>query len=130
MCYVYTGYHALARLLLHHTYTPPAVVPYPLLLHPHLRRHAIAKDSSGKGNDISLLSSPSRMDTEIKSGGNALRTGSLGFKNNVALNKAVKGMPEKSFTVEFWARSKKLDSNKPDMQVRGALGRCLFGWLA
>jgi hypothetical protein len=79
----------------------------------------IAKDSSGKGNDLSLLSSPSRMDTEIKSGGNALRTGSLGFKNNVALNKAVKGMPEKSFTVEFWARSKKLDSNKPDMQVRG-----------
>jgi hypothetical protein len=82
------------------------------------RRHTIAKDSSGKGNDLSLLSSPSRMDTEIKSGGNALRTGSLSFKNNVALNKAVKGMPEKSFTVEFWARSKKLDSNKPDMQVQ------------
>ncbi|WIA11894.1 hypothetical protein OEZ85_011978 [Tetradesmus obliquus] len=84
------------------------------------RRHVIAKDSSGKGNDLSLLSSPSRMDTEIKSGGNALRTGSLNFKNNVALNKAVKGMPEKSFSVEFWARSKKLDSNKPDMQEKFA----------
>jgi hypothetical protein len=92
------------------------------LLRAHCRRHVIAKDSSGKGNDLSLLSSPSRMDTEIKAGGNALRTGSLGFKNNVALNKAVKGMPEKSFSVEFWARSKKLDSNKPAMQVQGPLG--------
>jgi hypothetical protein len=40
----------------------------------------------------------------------------LGFKSNLAVNKAVKGMPEKSFTVEFWARGKKLGNNE-DMEV-------------
>lgn len=81
------------------------------------RRHIIAKDSSGKGNDLSMLSSPSRMDVEISSGGNSMRTGMLTFKNNLALNKRMAGMPEKSFTIEFWARSKKLETDKPDMQV-------------
>lgn len=85
------------------------------------RRHVIAKDSSGKGNDLSMLSSPSRMDVEIRSGGNSMRTGMLTFKNNMALNKRMAGMPEKSFTIEFWARSKKLDADKPDMQVRGCI---------
>eukprot|EP00879_Flechtneria_rotunda_P000467 GHRR01000568.1.p1 GENE.GHRR01000568.1~~GHRR01000568.1.p1 ORF type:complete len:1094 (+),score=373.48 GHRR01000568.1:402-3284(+) len=84
------------------------------------RRHAIAKDSSGKGNDLSILSSPARMDVDIQSGGNSVRTGMLTFKNNVAVNKLVKGMPEKSFTIEFWARSKALDRDKPDMQEKFA----------
>lgn len=84
------------------------------------RRHAVAKDSSGKGNDLSLLSAPLRLDTEIKSGGNSMRTSLLSFKNNVALNKAFKGMPEKSYSLEFWARSKKLDADQPDMQQKFA----------
>jgi hypothetical protein len=79
----------------------------------------VAKDSSGKGNDLSLMSSPTRHDTDIRSGGNSLRTGSVSFKNNVAVNKGVKGMPEKDFTIEFWAKGAKLDSDKPEMQVCG-----------
>lgn len=78
----------------------------------------MAKDSSGKGNDLSLISAPTRHDTDIRSGGNSLRTGMLSFKNNVAVNKAVKGMPEKDFTVEFWAKGAKLDDDKPELQVR------------
>lgn len=33
-----------------------------------------------------------------------LTTGILQFRNSFALNKNVQGMPDKSFTVEFWAR--------------------------
>jgi hypothetical protein len=162
------------------------------------RRHLVAKDSSGKGNDLSLLSSPLRTgawrgvargtrpglctlrfracawcmaarapcgrcavvvllsrgasltsppppthtpthpptphkststDGEIHANGNSLRTGLLTFKNNVAVNKAVKGMPEKDFTVEFWAKSSRLDSKRPEIQV-GWLGGWLVGGLA
>ena len=52
-----------------------------------------------------------RGDVEIKSsaGGGSLHTGRLEFRNNLALNKATKGMPEKSFSVEFWARGRALD---------------------
>lgn len=84
------------------------------------RRHVVAKDSSGKGNDLSLLSSPSPMNVEISSSGSSLRTGMLTFKNNLALNKNMKSMPEKSFTIEFWARSKSLNKDKPDMQEKYA----------
>jgi hypothetical protein len=72
------------------------------------RRHVIAKDSSGKGNDLSLINPPFRTDVEIKGSGGSLHTGKLEFKNNLAVDKTVKGMPDKSFTVEFWARGKKL----------------------
>lgn len=82
------------------------------------RRHVVAKDSSGRGNDLSLISSPTRRDADIRSGGNSLRTGQLTFRNNVAVNKAARGMPEKDFTVEFWAKGAKLDGDKPEMQVR------------
>ncbi|KIY91972.1 hypothetical protein MNEG_15991 [Monoraphidium neglectum] len=73
------------------------------------RQHLIAKDSSGKGNDLQLAVPPQRMDVEIKRDANALHTGRLEFKNNLALAKTTKGMPEKSFTVEFWARGQALD---------------------
>jgi hypothetical protein len=73
------------------------------------RRHAVAKDSSGKGNDLVLSAPPFRADVAVAQpaaspGGGPLHTGKLEFKNNVAVSRAAKGMPDKSFTVEFWAR--------------------------
>lgn len=43
--------------------------------------------------------------------------GRLEFRNNLALNKGTKAMPEKSFTVEFWARGQAL-SKGGGAQVR------------
>jgi hypothetical protein len=63
-----------------------------------------------------------RADTDIRSGGNSLRTGHLTFRNNVAVNKAVRGMPEKDFTVEFWAKGAKLEEDKPELQVCVSMG--------
>jgi hypothetical protein len=124
------------------------------------RRHTVAKDSSGKGNDLSLLNPPLRHDVTINSSLSTgappppprpallraarraaprpaarphhhrrhrhthththkhtppgpRRAGKLEFKNNVALGKAVKGFPDKSFTVEFWARGPALDEAHP-----------------
>ena len=82
------------------------------------RRHMVAKDSSGKGNDLSLLNPPFRADVEIKQGENTLHTGKLEFKNNLAVDKNAKGMPDKSFTVEFWAKGRKLGDDQ-DTMVRG-----------
>jgi len=79
------------------------------------RRHMVAKDSSGKGNDLSLLNPPFRADVEIKQGANSLHTGKLEFKNNLAVDKNAKGMPEKSFTVEFWAKGRKLGEDQDTM---------------
>ena len=142
----------------------------PHILHPPPRpAPQVAKDSSGKGNDLVLAHPPQRGDVEIRQGSNSLHTGARGgggrpppagsafadlaprrganrggarrrrphppppprtppphppqpntaqtppapgrleFRNNLALNKATKGMPDKSFTVEFWARGQPLD---------------------
>jgi hypothetical protein len=83
------------------------------------RRHVIAKDSSGKGNDLSLINPPFRTDVEIKGTGGSLHTGKLEFKNNLAVDKTVKGMPQKSFTVEFWARGKTLSKQQTSQVRRG-----------
>ena len=41
----------------------------------------------------------------IAQDGKQLSTGSLNFANNYAFNPAMVNMPEKDFTVEFWART-------------------------
>ncbi len=43
--------------------------------HGQFRRHLIAKDSSGRGNDLSLLNPPRQGDAAIKKGDKELRTG-------------------------------------------------------
>ncbi|KAI8473932.1 MAG: concanavalin A-like lectin/glucanase [Monoraphidium minutum] len=83
------------------------------------KQHMIAKDSSGKGNDLDLAVPPLRADVEIKRDANSLHTGRLEFKNNLALNKNMRGMPERSFTVEFWARGQNMNT-KGDAQDKFA----------
>jgi len=72
------------------------------------RRHTAAVDSSGKGNDLALLVPPQRGDATVAppgaQAGQSLATGTLEFKNNVAVSRRVKGFPEGDFTVEFWAK--------------------------
>lgn len=84
------------------------------------RRHVVAKDSSGKGNDLSLQTPPFRGDVAITQGSNTLHTGKLEFKNNLAVNKQMKNMPGKSFTVEMWARGQKL-TEESAVQVSGGV---------
>ncbi|GBF95915.1 hypothetical protein Rsub_08038, partial [Raphidocelis subcapitata] len=81
----------------------------------------IAKDSSGKGNDLVLALPPQRGDVEIKQDTNTLHTGRLEFKNNMAINKAMKAMPEGSFTVEFWAKGAPLEPGAPAQDMYAQL---------
>lgn len=78
--------------------------------------HLVARDSSGKGNDLSLATLPQdSFETIIKKQDNQvkeLHTGSLRFKNNFGLKKDTNNMPDKDFSIEFWARGQKLSDEK------------------
>ncbi|BDA49076.1 probable Sushi, von Willebrand factor type A, EGF and pentraxin pentraxin domain-containing protein at C-terminar half [Coccomyxa sp. Obi] len=74
--------------------------------------HFVAKDSSGNGNDLPLVSPPLHSDVDISKDGKQLSTGSLSFANNYAFNPEMIDMPRKDFTVEFWARTPAYDADK------------------
>ncbi|KAK9918751.1 hypothetical protein WJX75_006574 [Coccomyxa subellipsoidea] len=73
--------------------------------------HLVAKDSSGNGNDLPLVSPPLHFDADIKKDGKQLSTGSLNFANNYVFNPEMINMPESDFTVEFWARTPAYDES-------------------
>lgn len=73
--------------------------------------YGVLADSSGRGNDLDILIPPKRNQIVIEKDGKSLRTHSLTFKNNYAMNSGLDGMPAKDITVEFWARSGALGDN-------------------
>ena len=72
----------------------------------HWRSHDVAKDSSARGNDLTLVSRPHHEvgGLEVSDGKRGLSMNSLRFDNNYALSPRVKHFPARDFTVEFWAR--------------------------
>lgn len=64
-----------------------------------------AKDHSGCGNDLPLISPPIYSKATITSGEGHLSTGMLSFQNNYAIATGATAMPARDFTVEFWART-------------------------
>ncbi|KAK9814590.1 hypothetical protein WJX72_008328 [[Myrmecia] bisecta] len=67
--------------------------------------HLVAKDSSGRGNDLPLIVPPERQDVTIDKDGKHFPTSALSFQNNYAMNSEMTGMPTRDVTVEFWART-------------------------
>ncbi|GLC46629.1 hypothetical protein PLESTM_001898600 [Pleodorina starrii] len=69
-------------------------------------RHTVARDASGRGNDLQLETPPTSRNALIPVPGarDPLRTGALEFRNGMALNKGMQGFPTRSFTVEMWAK--------------------------
>ncbi|CAD7701100.1 unnamed protein product [Ostreobium quekettii] len=67
----------------------------------------VAHDSSGKGNDLSLLADPEQLSDTISKQNlkEDLGIGALKFTNSYAVNRTVVNMPSKSFSIEFWAKS-------------------------
>jgi len=73
--------------------------------------HLVAKDSSGNGNDLPLVTPPSRQDVQISQNGKSFSSSSIVFENNYAMNPDVVEMPTKDLTVEMWAKTPAYDSN-------------------
>jgi hypothetical protein len=48
-----------------------------------------------------------------------LRTSALSFDNNYALQPDMRGMPEKDFTVEFWAQTPPYNESDKAQQAAG-----------
>ncbi|PSC70155.1 concanavalin A-like lectin glucanase [Micractinium conductrix] len=69
------------------------------------REALVAKDSSGRGNHLPLITLPTAAHVDIQKGGDRLQAGALSFRNNYALQPDYTGMPDKDITVEFWART-------------------------
>lgn len=72
------------------------------------RGTVVAKDASGRGNDLRLITLPTASPQRITAstgGGAALETGALTFHNNYAMNQGFQGMPDGDITIEFWART-------------------------
>ncbi|KAL4422517.1 hypothetical protein ABPG75_008714 [Micractinium tetrahymenae] len=69
------------------------------------RETLVARDASGRGNDLHLVTLPSTNMQTIEQGDKRMETGALTFRNNYAMQQAYEGMPDRDITVEFWART-------------------------
>ena len=73
------------------------------------RGTVLAKDASGRGNDLKLITLPTASMQHITPAGppapHALQTGAISFHNNFAMNQGFQGMPEGDISIEFWART-------------------------
>ena len=58
-----------------------------------MRETRVAKDSSGRGNHITLVNLPGASKQRISKGDNGLETGVLTMRNNYAMNSSFTGMP-------------------------------------
>jgi cysteine-rich repeat protein len=85
-------------------------------VHGLYRGNRIAKDSSGRGNDLKLATLPKASTQKISLKGKSIdQAGVLTFKNNYAMNQNIKGMPVGDFSVEFWARTPAYNENQPNV---------------
>lgn len=70
------------------------------------RESLVARDASGRGNDLPLVTLPSLSTQRIDAGGGqAFDAGVASFRNNYAANQGLAGMPDRDVSVEFWART-------------------------
>jgi cysteine-rich repeat protein len=77
----------------------------------------IVKDSSGRGNDLSLSSPPRSSSQRITSRKFSKKIESAGvatFGNNFAMNQNFRGMPVGDISVEFWARTPAIGISQGD----------------
>eukprot|EP01023_Acetabularia_acetabulum_P045632 TRINITY_DN4636_c0_g1_i1.p1 TRINITY_DN4636_c0_g1~~TRINITY_DN4636_c0_g1_i1.p1 ORF type:complete len:894 (+),score=183.65 TRINITY_DN4636_c0_g1_i1:220-2682(+) len=72
--------------------------------------YQIAKDSSKYGNNLFLKTVPSSSAVEITKNGESLQTHALSFHNNYAMQPNFEDMPQRDFTIEFWAKTGELDT--------------------
>jgi len=76
------------------------------------RSNLIAKDSSGRGNDLRLVTFPTASRVRVARGAQSLDAGALTFRNNYAMNQGFRAMPQGDITVEFWARLPALNNSQ------------------
>ena len=66
----------------------------------------VAKDYSGRGNDLHLINLPTASKAKISTPTKQLDdVGALSFSNNYVANQHFQGMPNTDVTIEFWART-------------------------
>lgn len=78
----------------------------------------VAKDHSGRGNDLILATLPKSSVQDISSPKVSKQisdSGVLTFKNNYAMNQNFRGMPTDDLSVEFWARTPAYSEAQPDI---------------
>jgi len=76
-----------------------------------LRSAMVARDMSGRGNDLQLVSLPSASEQHILTSTGTFSTWAMTFKNNFAMNQGFEGMPEGDISVEFWARTPAINTS-------------------
>lgn len=70
------------------------------------KENIVAKDSSGRGNHLRLVSLPAAAEVRVARGGQGVDTGALALRGGgYAMNQGVQGVPDGDVSVEFWART-------------------------
>lgn len=69
----------------------------------------LARDASGNNNALTVKTYPVHAKANING---RFRANALEFSNNYAINTNVQDIPEKDVTVEFWAKTASLDTDK------------------
>lgn len=79
--------------------------------------HYQALDSSGKNNNLNILTLPKKAEDNVIFKGKDLGFSALDFQNNYALQPYFQGMPAKDITIEFWARTPEVSDAKEDRNL-------------
>lgn len=78
-----------------------------------VRESSVARDVSGRGNDIRLITLPvhGKKDTLVHGSGDV---GVVTFRDNYIMNRGFEGMPQEDITIDFWARTPEYSPEKGD----------------
>jgi len=79
--------------------------------------HYQAIDSSGRNNNLNILTLPKRSEDNVIYKGKDLGFPALDFQNNYAMQPYFQGMPDKDITVEFWARTPEVSDAEEDRNL-------------
>ena len=79
--------------------------------------HYQAKDSSGRNNNLNVMTMPKQAEDNVLQSGRDLGFPALDFQNNYAMNAYFQGMPNEDITVEFWSKTPKVSDATEDRNM-------------
>ena len=82
--------------------------------HGILTSHYTARDYSGRGNVLNVVTKPKQADRNVEFGGRDLGFPALELDNNYAMQSWFQGMPDKDITIEFWAKTPAISDSSDD----------------
>ena len=79
--------------------------------------HYQAADSSGRNNNLNILTMPKKAEDNVIFEGRDLGFPAIDFQNNYAMNAYFQGMPRDDITIEFWSKTQAVSDASEDRNL-------------